>query len=210
MAQGEPQVPQFSGSVWVLVQTSAGVPGKQVVLGGRHAQAPPEQTFAGVQTIPHPPQLAPLVSVFTQVPVAGSGGQRAVGGGGGLQAHVPVEQVPRPQARPQVPQLAASVARFTHERPQVSGRSAGQAQSPALQSAPALQVTLHAPQCRVLDFRSTQLPAQEVWPVGQEVDDVQPAATAETRSARIQALRATHLANECAIDHLPGGTPDVR
>jgi hypothetical protein len=170
-------------------------------------QAPVEQTLAGVQTIPQPPQLAPLVSVFTQVPVAGSFGQSALGGCGGLQVHSPVAHVPSPQARPQVPQLAVSVARFTHESPQVSGRSAGQEQRPAVHDAPALQVTLHEPQCRVLVVRSTQAPPQEVWPVGQEVDDVQPEATTDTRNATTQALRATHLANECAIDHLPGRIP---
>jgi hypothetical protein len=86
-----PQVPQFLGSVDVLVQIGEGVPG-QLVLGDRHWHTDAEQTWPEMQTIPQPPQLEALVEVSTQVPVAGSLGQRATGEV--LHTHAAAWQVP--------------------------------------------------------------------------------------------------------------------
>jgi len=148
-AQALPQLPQFLESVEVLAHTSAGVPTLQVELGVRHWQLDAEQTWAGTQRFPQLPQFEPLVDVSTHVPEAGSLGQSATGAG--LHTQVAARQVPRPQSRPQAPQLAASVCWFTHLRPQVSGWAAGHSQIgvdpvPALQLAPALQEVLHLPQ----------------------------------------------------------------
>ncbi|MBS1109222.1 MAG: hypothetical protein H6Q88_1214, partial [Anaeromyxobacteraceae bacterium] len=136
-AQAIPHAPQFSGSVWVFVHTSEGVPTWQVVFGGRHWQVPAEQTLAATQTMLQPPQLDPLESVFTQVSVVGSPfGQRTMGGDGASQVHAAPEQVPSPQEWPQAPQFAASVCTFTHWVPHFAGLSVGQAQSPSEQVAP--------------------------------------------------------------------------
>jgi hypothetical protein len=116
-----PQVPQFLGSLEVLVQTAAGTPG-QLVLGERHWHVDAEQTSAGTQACPHAPQFAPLVAVSTHVPVAGGGGiQNVTVVGVVLHTHAPASQIPNPHAWPQVPQLAVSVWKFTQRPPQESG-----------------------------------------------------------------------------------------
>jgi hypothetical protein len=138
-----PQVPQFLGSVEVLVQTAA-VPEPQICFGETHTHAEAVQTSPAMQTFPHAPQLEALADVSTHVPVAGSPGQRATGGA--LHTQEAAWQFPSPQSWPQVPQLAVLVCLFTHWRPQVSGCAAGHAQSPALQPAPATQAVLQVPQ----------------------------------------------------------------
>jgi len=134
-AQAWPQVPQFLESVRVLVQTAA-VPVPQTCFGELHTQAEAVHTSPGMQTIPQPPQLAALVAVSKQVPVAGSPGQSATVAGVVAHTHPAAWQVPCPQPCPQVPQFEGSVCLFTHWMAQVSGRVTGQAQLPALQVAP--------------------------------------------------------------------------
>jgi hypothetical protein len=95
--QAWPQDPQLARSVWRLVQTSAGVPAWQVVLGARHWQVPVEQVVAGTQTFPQAPQLAPLEPLSTQVPVTASFGQSPTVDGVVLQTQAPAAQVPSPQ-----------------------------------------------------------------------------------------------------------------
>ena len=77
-AQGVPQLPQFLGSVEVLVQTAA-VPVPQICFGELHTQADAVHTSPAMQTNPHAPQFEALVPVSTQVPVAGTLGQSATG-----------------------------------------------------------------------------------------------------------------------------------
>jgi hypothetical protein len=106
-----PQVPQFLGSVDVLVQIGEGAPG-QLVLGDRHWQMDAEQTSAGTQALLHVPQLAPFVALSTHVPeVKAPGGQIVTVVGVELHAHAARWQVPSPQEWPQLPQFPASVWR---------------------------------------------------------------------------------------------------
>ena len=180
-AQAVPQEPQLRGLLETAVQTAA-APVPQTCLGATQVQVDEEHTSPGMQTFPQAPQLEALEAVSRQVPVAGSPGQSATVAGAGSQTHAAAEQLPRPQPRPHVPQLAASVCLSTQASPQVSGLSAGQAQNPAAQAAPESQVTLHAPQWRGSLDRSEQTLPQAVCPTGQvSVVDVQPpAATART------------------------------
>ena len=144
-AQDTVQEPQCLESLARFVHTVV-APSAQTSLGGLHTQLDWVQTSPAGQTTLQPPQWEALELVSRQVPVAGSLGQSAMGGDGALQTQAPAAQVPRPHERPQVPQFAASVCLFTHWSPHVAGLSAGQAQLPAEQLAPALQETLHSPQ----------------------------------------------------------------
>ena len=203
-AQAVPQLPQFLGSVEMLVQTAA-VPVPQICFGELHTQADAVHTSPAMQTFPHAPQLDALVAVSTQVPVAGTLGQSETGAG--LHTQAAAWQVPSPQSWPQAPQLVVSVCLFTHLRPQVSGSATVHPQIPPVQLAPAMQDVLHAPQWRAVLWRSTQTPPQEVCPAGQVVpDDEHPAPAMATSATATHVHRATHLVNEDAIDRLPGFT----
>jgi hypothetical protein len=74
---------------------------------------------------------------------------------------------PLPQTRPQPPQLSGSLWVLTQVPAQRRGRSAGQAQVPALQLWPPLQARLQLPQWLASFCRSTQLAPQAVRPLVQ-------------------------------------------
>jgi hypothetical protein len=94
-------VAQLRGSVCVLVQSCA----LHDVKGGGHWHVPPEQvSFATVQAIPQPPQLAGSFCVSAQRGI--ELGQEVPP----VHWQVPLEQVPCPHAIPQPPQFAGSDA----------------------------------------------------------------------------------------------------
>jgi hypothetical protein len=85
-AQAVPQVPQFLGSVEVLVQT-AEAPAPQICFGELHTQAEAAHTSPAMQTFWQAPQFEALLAVSTQVPVAGAAaGQKATVAGEVLHA----------------------------------------------------------------------------------------------------------------------------
>lgn len=76
-AQAVPHVPQFLGSVEVLVQT-AEEPVPQICFGELHTQVEAAHTSPAMQTFWQAPQFEALLAVSTQVPVAGAAaGQKA-------------------------------------------------------------------------------------------------------------------------------------
>jgi hypothetical protein len=112
-----PQAPQLAASV--CVSTQAAVLAQNVGAALGHAQVPPTQLSALGQTFPpadaHPPQLAALVCVSTQVPA------QDVGAVAGHPHAPPTQLVPPVQTLPpwfaQPPQLAPSVCVSTHRPP---------------------------------------------------------------------------------------------
>lgn len=133
---------------------------------------PPQQLWPVLQANigPQPPQLLALLRVSMQLPPHGVWpvgqvvthrpaeqncpvGQVAPA----LQVHCPLEQVPLAQWIPQVPQLAASLARLVHTLPQTLW-PLGQVQTPLTQVAPLGQAWPQAPQFAASVFVFTSQP----------------------------------------------------
>jgi hypothetical protein len=158
--QTAPQAPQFCSSVMV----SAQVPMQSVGAAAGQAQAPDAHSLPPVHARPQPLQCRASRAVSThsgEEPV-----HRVTVAGEVSQVQAPPLQVPRPQARVQLPQNCLSVCRSTHFEPQRSGALAGQPQVPAWHVPPLAQGFPHAPQCSTSVCRFLQAPLQLVSPVG--------------------------------------------
>jgi hypothetical protein len=155
-----PHVPQFCGSVLVLVQTPLHfvAPAGQLHAPDTHF-SPPEQAR------PQLPQFCGSTWRFTHarahivVPVQ-------------VSMQLPLRQTWLALHRvPHAPQLLGSDAVHTHTPEQLVGvprlMTASQPQTPPEQTCPLGQLTPHPPQLPALVAVSTQAPPQEVVPPGQ-------------------------------------------
>jgi hypothetical protein len=188
LGQAVPHLPQFRLSVWVLVQ----LPLQLVWPEGQVAVVPPSFPLLPFlqapllhvepvgQALPHLPQFAALLEVFTQVP------EQLTSGLVQVRAQAPpLHAWPLVQALPQLPQSSVLVWVSTHLPEQrTSGLVQVTAQAPLLHAWPLGQAWAQLPQSWLLVWRFTQAPEQavsppvqlvphfppeQVWPVAQAV-----------------------------------------
>jgi hypothetical protein len=141
-------------SVWPVAHTVP--PSTGTVL----TQTPPEHAWLAPQTVPQPPQLFASVDVSTHVPPHRSSGV--------AHWHDPDRHVvPPPQTWPQAPQLELSELRSTHP-PLHTLRGDVQLalQAPELQTWVPVHAVVQLPQWLGSLVGSTQVPPQEMLPLG--------------------------------------------
>jgi hypothetical protein len=139
--QAFPQLPQFFGSLWVLVQTPAQLCSP---VGQEETHLPAWHAWSRPQAWPQLPQSAASVWRLTQLPL------QVVSPVGQMGTQLPAAQNPG-QNKPQPPQLLGSVCVETQKQaplaPQlVSPLGQLQPQSPPTHCCPAPQARPHLPQ----------------------------------------------------------------
>jgi len=177
--------PQWARSVWRFVHRFWAAHRSGFAAG--QAQEPAwHASPARVQAVPQEPQLRRSLPVSTHCGLARAPQSVA----GGVQAQAPAAQDPSPQSWPQAPQFRASPWRLTQAPPQIAGAEGGQAQAPAVQTAPGLHGLPHCPQLAGSVRRSRQVPTQRVWPTGHgEEEEPQAERARAAASAARQASR---------------------